>query len=282
VEDATGYYLYYSTESWIYDKQIDDIIESTGAVINDLDSATPYFISVVSLDSEWVESQNSEELGALTDVESEIVWEPFSLGWVQVNSFSEVELTFSEALEVHPDASREFRVVNKTDNLDELLVVKTQLDEEDSTKIKLTFDREALASTEYELTVIDIKSETGKNIESWIDGISSFSTPEAFEEEVVEVVEEPIADEEEVDLNAADESPEVTEEAETPEVDLYVADEWDDVSWVALQEEDIEKNTISEATKSEKLPQTWPTHILLVILAFIVATLFFVFRFRGS
>jgi hypothetical protein len=83
-----------------------------------------------------------------------------------VNSFSEIELTFSELLEAHPDASREFKVVNKADNLDELLVVKTQLNEENATKIVLTFDRDALAATEYELTVIDIKSETGKNIES--------------------------------------------------------------------------------------------------------------------
>ena len=192
VTDSTGYYVYYSTESWIYDQQVDELIETTNVIINALEASTTYYVSVVSLDSQWVESENSLELETETSASEEIVWDPFSLQSVQVNSFSEIELTFSEALEIHPDASREFKVLNKEDSLDELLVVKTQVNEEDTTKVVLTFDRETLPATEYELTVIDIKSDSGKNIESWIDGISSFSTPNEFE--VEEVLEEPIVE----------------------------------------------------------------------------------------
>ena len=279
VENSTGYYVYYSTESWIYDKQIDELIETTNAIISDLLADNVYYISVVSLDSEWIESANSLELEAQTNASEEVVWDPFSLKAVQVNSFSEIELTFSEALEAHPDASREFKVVNKTDSLDELLVVKTMLDGEDATKVVLTFDRDTLANGEYELTVIDIKSETGKNIESGIDGISSFSTPNEFIVEVPEVVLEPeLVVEEDIDLNSADEP--IVEDI--PEVDLNAADPMDAVSWETLTEDDIEKNTISEANKTEELPNTWPTHILLFILTFMIVTLLFVFRFKRS
>jgi len=283
VTDSTGYYVYYSTESWIYDQQVDELIETTNVIINALEASTTYYVSVVSLDSQWVESENSLELETETSASEEIVWDPFSLQSVQVNSFSEIELTFSEALEIHPDASREFKVLNKEDSLDELLVVKTQVNEEDTTKVVLTFDRETLPATEYELTVIDIKSDSGKNIESWIDGISSFSTPNEFE--VEEVLEEPIVEdmpvEEGIDLNAAGESDETVVE-ETPDMALNSAAPLDAVSWETLTEDDIEKNTVSEASKTEELPNTGPTHILLFILTFIIATLFFVFRFKRS
>ena len=283
VTDSTGYYVYYSTESWIYDQQVDELIETTNVIINALEASTTYYVSVVSLDSQWVESENSLELETETSASEEIVWDPFSLQSVQVNSFSEIELTFSEALEINPDASREFKVLNKEDSLDELLVVKTQVNEEDTTKVVLTFDRETLPATEYELTVIDIKSDSGKNIESWIDGISSFSTPNEFE--VEEVLEEPIVEdmpvEEGIDLNAAGESDETVVE-ETPDMALNSAAPLDAVSWETLTEDDIEKNTVSEASKTEELPNTGPTHILLFILTFIIATLFFVFRFKRS
>jgi hypothetical protein len=49
-----------------------------------------------------------------------------------------------------------------------------------------------------------------------------------------------------------------------------------------LTEDDIEKNTVSEASKNDELPETWPAHILIFILTFVAATFFFVFRFRRS
>jgi LPXTG-motif cell wall-anchored protein len=69
---------------------------------------------------------------------------------------------------------------------------------------------------------------------------------------------------------------------ETPDMALNSAAPLDAVSWETLTEDDIEKNTVSEASKTEELPNTGPTHILLFILTFIIATLFFVFRFKRS
>jgi hypothetical protein len=84
----------------------------------------------------------------------------------EIISFSKIKLVFSELLENDLNASREFRIISKADEFDEFFVIKTELDSADNSKIFLTLDRDTEKNGEYELTVIDIKSKTGKNIES--------------------------------------------------------------------------------------------------------------------
>lgn len=283
VEGSIGYLVYYSQTSGAYDSQIDDIIEWNVATINWLDADTMYYISVVSIDELWEESQNSLELEAATEwmVEDS---EPFSLTSVWVLSFSELELTFSEAIESHSEAAREFRVVNKSDSLDELFVVKSEVDSWDSSKVIITFDRDTLPNTEYDITVIDMKSETGKNIESGIDGISSFITPDSFPEEQPEEVIEPESvevepnDEDDLTLNAA---PEETQDDIEPVVTTTSnADTWASLVGASLNDDDIQKDTLSEAKETSQLPKTWPAHILLFIFAFLCTSVLFIFRFQ--
>ena len=65
----------------------------------------------------------------------------FSLKLVTPISFSQIELTFNHNISQKTDDNREFKVMNKSDSLDELGVIKTQVDQADSTKLLLTFDK---------------------------------------------------------------------------------------------------------------------------------------------
>jgi hypothetical protein len=65
----------------------------------------------------------------------------FSLKLVTPLSFSQVELVFSNNISQKTDDNREFKIVNKSDSLDELGVIKTQVNQQDSKKLILTFDK---------------------------------------------------------------------------------------------------------------------------------------------
>jgi hypothetical protein len=81
----------------------------------------------VSVDSHGGESDYSLELIASTL--EDIGREPLSLQTIEVLSLNSVELSFNVSLEDYPDASRDFKIVNKDDSLDELYVVSSQLRE---------------------------------------------------------------------------------------------------------------------------------------------------------
>ena len=275
-DDTTlGYRVYYSEESGLYDNQLNELIEGSSAIIEELDAQTTYYVSVVSVDEFGFESEYSPEIMATTDVGMGNTESWLSLVGVDVLSFSEIELEFNKNLDSDPDVNSEFKIVNKANSLDELFVIKSQVNAENTTQLFLTFDREALPGSEYELTAIDAKSISGDGIESWIDGVISFSVPEAF------ATEEDIVAAEGIDLSVSSSSEPLSENSD--EAPLHSAAEDDThavVSWQSLTEADIINNTISESKKAEVLPTAWPAHLFLFLLTFLFATLIFVLRFK--
>ncbi len=268
-EWAWGYYMYYGKKSWVdnwYDLESYELIEWLETQIDWLDPATTYYFSVTSIDENWDEAGFSEEwVFSTTNVLWEsiewAVWVKFEFIWVSVKTYDTLELTFSSDLDASDSAVREFKIVNKGDILDEIEVISTQLNEADTKRITLALWEKTLPNTEYEVTVIAITDKDGRTIESWIDSIDSFVVPEIIETSIVD-------DELEVDLKAA---------AEVSDTDKTVAD-W--LSWEDMSSDDVVNDTISAAKSNEKLPTTWPEHILIFILAFILWTLIFIFKFN--
>jgi hypothetical protein len=81
-------------------------------------------------------------------------------------SFNEISLYFNSNLEEGDNIVREFRIFATGDSLDELNIISNTLNETDKSIINLTFDEDALPGVEYELVVIDLNDENGRNIES--------------------------------------------------------------------------------------------------------------------
>jgi uncharacterized surface anchored protein len=52
------------------------------------------------------------------------------------------------------------------------------------------------------------------------------------------------------------------------------------LAWQNITEDEVITNTISESSKTEKLPQTGPEHLFLGILALFISMIFFFIRFR--
>lgn len=185
----------------------------------------------------------------------------FGLKSINVVSLNWIELTFSEALEDSADVVREFKIVNKTDPLDTFTVVDTLINPKDSTKLLLALDKDTKIASEYEVTIVAIKSAAGKNIESWIDSTEVFVVADMKYPTIEEVINN-YGNEPAVDLNAA------TEVQNTTNTGTNLA--WEPA---------VEVNAVAEATK---LPDTGPEVMVILILSIILWFTAFVFKTNKS
>lgn len=244
-ENAFMYYVYYSKQSGLetgYDMQT-DFIESNSLKINDLEIWSTYYFVAVALDENWNESVYSNEL--IVDITSNIIVD-FALDSIEVIDYNKIELDFTNGLEDSKNTLREFKIINKNDNLDTFEVISTKLNSEDNSKLELTLDRDTKIWNEYEVVIIAITSVDWENIESWIDNTEIF------------IVEEII-----IELNSA--------------IEKVV---WP--TWTNIESSEIENTTLALAKTNDSLPKTGPEHIFMLILSIILWALIFVFRYKKA
>ena len=280
VDGALGYYVYYDIKSFAGKEdysQIPRFIEETEATVEWLEDDTEYYIAISVVDDIWDEWVLSQEVIFKTKKAKE---ESLSLIALSLNNEQELKAGFNKVLDSSSEAEREFRII-KQDSKEEILIDTVELSDDRSVIINLF---EALeVSTDYEITIIALSDKDGNSIESWIDGIALFSTPESFEEaQWTNLLD--WWNEEEV-LNSAPEDNKEEWGLETTQEEESVSEEWNSIeNWFDgnagknLSQEELDKLTLNAAKESENLPQTWPESILLFIFAWIIA--FFVFYFQ--
>ena len=272
--DALGYYLYYDTQSGVggdYAFEVWDLIEATQYRIEGLLPSTTYFVAISIVDGNGIEGARSPEWQfSTTGAEN-----AFALDEVEATGTQELTLTFNADLDSTSNEDSEFLILHN-DTQEEIFVETREIVEEEQNKIVLTLDRELELGAKYDFTILSIIDIDGRNIESGIDALTTFDVPSFFapEEPVEEVVEEP-----------AEETPSQQEDApieNIEEVDLNAAwpeeNEWGNAGKILSQDE-VKHDTLNEvAEDNENLPQTWPEHILLLILALLAAMGVFYFQ----
>ena len=272
VDNWYMYYISYWKNSWgSYDNQT-DYLESNTWTVSWLEAWNTYYFVVKALDENWDESNYSNEVSA--DIPEENV---FSLESVVANNKKQIELTFSRELDSSTWSVREFKVYEKSDNINLYDVLSTELDKNNSTKLILNLDRDLENKIEYEVVVIAIKDKNGNNIESWINSIESFVVDENnfITTESWPVLSDiwAVLDE---NLNSASEIW-TTEKSNTWTTINTNENEPDSTT---LSNNDLEKTTLWAAAKNDKLPKTWPEEILLLVLSIILWALVFVFKYK--
>lgn len=266
VENAIMYYVYYSKTSWIdgdYENST-DLVDWTSVEIKELEIWQNYYFAVTSLDENWEESIYSNEI--MLDVDalqaSEVVIEEtsiitdsedFALDWVTVISYDKIELSFTNPLNDSEDAVREFKITNKADTFDSFEVISSELDAEDSSIIELTLDKNLEIGNQYEVVIVAITSATGRNIESWIDNVETFTVSE-IDETLIE---------ENIDLNSA-----------------WV--EETSLVWTNIDASEVENTVLAQSENQTALPQTWAEHILILILSIILWAVVFIFKYKRA
>ena len=320
-EGAVMYYILYSKESGItnwYDLNT-DLIENNYFNITDLESGANYYFSVVSFDENWDESSYSNELTV------NLWWNDgndFVLESVNVLMKDVIELNFSENLSDWNDPIREFRITNAIDDLDFFDVVSSELNVQDKSKITLILDRELIEWNEYEVVIVAITSDWGKNIESWIDNAIKFiailpTVNDSNNTNSTIIINEDWSSTETApdgtkttiyyDWTVVVLSPDWSSTTTNPDWTITIttsdgntvttnpdwsiaddaelnsaAEEQSWVSWTDIAAEDIENSALFVAWNNSNLPKTWPEHILMLILSIILWVLIFIFKYKKA
>lgn len=262
VDDALCYSIYYDTDSVAESDYANEALCIwNNYTLEWLDSDTKYFLSMTVASQDFVEWWLSKEFSFKTLWS---VWESLKLESVEAEYKKQLKLSFN--LDLDESKPLEFKIVDKDDDLIELELESVELTWPREVVINLVEDLEA--GLEYDLTVLSATWAEWENIEFGVNGIASFIVPDdlKYEDEIEEVennqetteevIEEPTIENTDLELNSA--SP----------------------SWEDIATEDLNKNTQMASETAEDLPSTWPEHILIILLAFLIS--FFVIKSRAK
>lgn len=184
---ATGYIVYYGPKSstWgIYDFELPDVVEENKATITGLTQWEKVYIAVSAIDSNYDEAALSKEL-VVTVGESKTsqnqskpaptTWTTpkFALKSVSVLGEQDLQLTFSNNVEDYNTSVREFVVSEKANKANQIDVVQSRVENKNQVILELGSPLEK--NKEYEVVALSISDVNGKNIQSGVDGVATFT-----------------------------------------------------------------------------------------------------------
>lgn len=320
VSTAFGYHIYYSStqDVEILSAQKKEYVIDMSQVIEGLNSETQYYFIISAFNDEWEESIFSEEVSFTTTwpVESEIdlnASQDFKLWSIEVLAQNQIIVEFTAPLENIEGTQREFKVVEKDNELNIFYIDNSIVDPEDGTKIIVTFEGNLPVSTEFTLTVIDILDVNGRNIESWIESFENFYIDESLLGVIFEEQTGPIdvQNNNEVDvINEQGNEWDIRQEWNN-KVDSIII-EWNNVNtqnqltWENTQsntwnqvwdEETVQINSVtgqimdsnevsidmnSAWADADELPVTWPEQFFIIILAMLFGFMLLMLKFKKS
>jgi len=281
------YRIDYWNTSWSYTDSV-DFLEENSYTFTNLPWSSVYYFSIVWYDNLWREWFRSPEITSATSSS----WPLFVIESKMVDK-NILELTFSNNISTTSWA--DFIIESVSNSNDFYDVVETQINSIDSKKIIITLDWNPKVWNEYKVVVLSILDEFNQNIQFWVDSETIFTAISNFDTNYLNsdayfwnssvdfwnnnqnnsLVNENnnsntwsnqnILNENELQLNSADENIMIPTNV-----------------WVELTSEDVNSNLLNVASDSDRLPQTWPAEILLLILALIFGWFIFLNRYRKA
>ena len=288
VPDVLWYYIYYWESTGIsddYDIEWVDLIENSEYKLTDLNPETPYYIAVTAVDDTGSESGKSPELEALTlSAWSESQAVSLRIMSAKAIDDTSIEMEFSLDMETWSTVQRQF-IIQNNDTGEEIWVDISDVIPGKPRNVLAILDGKLLSSSQYKITVLDIRDKNGNTIESWIDAFINFTTPEVFISELEsagtsqEVINE-------VDTNIDDQEVETQIEEtvnDTELVDDNIVTENNrplgNNAGKTISNQDLSGNTLNAAAENDKLPETGPEHWILLLVWVMLSTWLF-YRFK--
>lgn len=281
VPDVLWYYIYYWESSWVsddYEIEWVDLIENSEYELIDLNPETRYYIAITAVDDTGSESEKSPELEALTLsawTESQAV----SLRIMSANIIDDtsIEMEFSLDMETWSSAQRQF-IIENNDTGEEIWVDISDVVPGKPRNVLAILDGTLQSNSQYKITVLDIRDKDGNTIESWIDALINFTTPEVFATEL----ESAGTSQEEVqvdDTNIDDQEEDAQIEENIADVEILDENTNLEAAWplgnnagTTISNEDLSGNTLNAAAENDKLPQTGPEHWILLLVGVMLST----------
>lgn len=260
VSDAAGYVVNYSNTPGNYNFQSPNLIEDTVYTLTGLETWETYYFSVVAIDENIDESTPSEELSVVIWWETE--W--FALSSIEVVDVDLIKLNFNAPLDTSDEAIQEIKVAKRSNPLDELEILDLTIDNTNNKGLYLAFVSTTLPEQgqEYDVTVIELQDSIWRNIESGRDAIETFIGLGGVE----------------LESAAPQEASPVVSEIEEASEEVVAPTQSN--AGINIDEADVAKSTHSVASENSELPDTGAEHVFLFILAFLLWTSVFIWRFK--
>ncbi len=320
---AYGYYLFYwktQWNNWLYDNEVEDIIDSNKYKLENLEPSTTYYVSITSINENGDESNKSQEYSFTTKVAWDNWSGQFWLQEIEILSLNQISVTFNSELDSSENAIRDFRLIDKS-TWEDLNIDSYDLDDNDNSKILITISPDMNNDTDYELTVIDIEDIDWRTIESWVKWVVLFTIPKDFTWEEWETIKkiidwwvdynndvsgDPLTKDSDwdgvsdfnekqawTDPYDSESKPWVSATIDDNNTNLKVTwddgtelnvttgdntelsvNNWNDVDLNAagvdgtnISDTELAASTAQTASATNKLPQTWPESIFLILIA---------------
>jgi hypothetical protein len=198
----------------------------------------------------------AEEANPASEKSSTEEVKQLKLEWVEVLWKNKVELEFDSKIE---NSDKDISVRSVWDDSEEFFVSDYEVNEK---KVLLILEDELESNKDYEIIIFSIMWEDGSTITSGLDWALKFTSPDLtiFDEKVKEVemasawVKEKIKEPKKVEVKKVEEKN-------------------DNLAWKDVKQEEVDKNIEVTASNTDELVKTWPEHVLLSILALILAAL---------
>lgn len=170
-----------------------------------------------------------------------------------------IDLTFNSNLESSSSAVRDFKIVNKGDDLDVINITTNKLISSDTLEIEL--DKDLSVSTEYEINVISIKDDKWNSITKGINWIVAFKTPSEF----------PI---ESTLTGSWSDMSWTTNTGTVQDLTTPTVEKKEEILMSSASKEEystwVSNTVVAESKNNENLPKTWPEEILLILWSLIL------------
>lgn len=305
VEWALYYNVYYSDTKGIDILTAETIsYEPENSIeITDLEAGKDYYFILSSIDDQGAESVLTQEYSFSTlnvwtqdDVETQQTDQvdtqnqdmsseaDFQLSQIEVLYQNEVAVLFNAPLENTPDTEMIFSVTELEDETKEYTVSGSIVDPQNPNQAIVTFQDNLPLDMDYKLVVISVFDQSGRNIESGIESYENFymdptTLVEPEESEITEptdpVITEPVVTQP-VDPVVTEPTDPLDNQEITPDPGAMNAADDKDAQEVTEPVQDV----TGAATGAEVLPQTGPTHILMLLLALAFGGMAVAFRFK--
>lgn len=185
----------------------------------------------------------------------------FALTEVKVDDKDTLNVTFNKEL-LSDTSLFDFLLTLKSDDTTEVALSWAVLDTPNSLKLKLNQD--LTPNTEYNLVVVFVSDKDWNTIENWVDAMVTFTTPATFASDSSLTWELNVDSNEMVSNEMVSNEVTSNEELNAAWNEQVTTSTWDlSSTWVAVPAEVL-------ADTTDKLPQTWPKEILVVLLALLL------------
>ncbi|MBW7954810.1 hypothetical protein H3C61_03280 [Candidatus Gracilibacteria bacterium] len=184
----------------------------------------------------------------------------FSLTEVKVTDKNTLNVIFNNTL-LEDTSLFDFLLTPKSDDTKEVALTGITLSSPNSLSIKTVED--LMPNTEYNLTVVFVSDKDGKTIENGVDGMLNFTTPNTFSTvDNSGTLNEVMTPGNEVNMNN-----EVNKEPTTENNELNAATVTTETTTSTGNLTNSGVSVETASSNAEKLPQTGPKEIIVVILA---------------